>query len=127
MEEGRRVEKITVGTGIDVSTHNGAVDWEKVKKAGVQFAIVRAGFGNTASQQDAKAFCRRSHKVSGKKGQGSGQMRPAGRKLAQKVGGRAHDDGDRQEVAGRDPLDRGQGNSELLDQLRVNDVHGSFI
>ena len=54
MEEGRRVEKITVGTGIDVSTHNGAVDWEKVKKAGVQFAIVRAGFGNTASQQDAR-------------------------------------------------------------------------
>ena len=23
--------------GIDVSTHNGAVDWKKVKKAGVQF------------------------------------------------------------------------------------------
>ena len=40
--------------GIDVSTHNGAVDWKKVKKAGVQFAIVRAGFGNTASQQDAR-------------------------------------------------------------------------
>lgn len=40
--------------GIDVSTHNGTIDWKKVKNDGVSFAIVRAGFGNTASQRDEK-------------------------------------------------------------------------
>lgn len=31
--------------GIDVSVHNGALDWTKLKAAGVQFAIIRAGYG----------------------------------------------------------------------------------
>lgn len=31
--------------GIDASHHNGAVDWKKVKAAGVEFAMLRAGFG----------------------------------------------------------------------------------
>ena len=31
--------------GIDVSTHNGTLDWAKLKAAGVQFAIIRAGYG----------------------------------------------------------------------------------
>ena len=30
--------------GIDVSTHNGTIDWGKVKQSGVKFAIIRAGF-----------------------------------------------------------------------------------
>ena len=30
--------------GIDVSKWNGTIDWDKVKNAGVQFAIVRAGY-----------------------------------------------------------------------------------
>lgn len=30
--------------GIDVSKHNGTIDWQKVKKSGVQFAIIRAGY-----------------------------------------------------------------------------------
>lgn len=29
--------------GIDVSKHNGTIDWQEVKKAGVEFAIIRAG------------------------------------------------------------------------------------
>ena len=29
--------------GIDVSKHNGSIDWEQVKKSGIQFAIIRAG------------------------------------------------------------------------------------
>ena len=33
--------------GIDVSKHNGAVDWDKVARAGIGFAIVRAGYGKT--------------------------------------------------------------------------------
>ena len=31
--------------GIDVSVHNGALDWTMLKAAGVQFAIIRAGYG----------------------------------------------------------------------------------
>lgn len=33
--------------GIDVSKHNGTIDWEKVKKSGVQFAMLRL-FGHVA-------------------------------------------------------------------------------
>ena len=38
--------------GIDVSHHQGKIDWEKVTADGIQFAIIRAGFGNSASQKD---------------------------------------------------------------------------
>jgi len=38
--------------GIDVSVHNGEIDWEKVKAAGVKFAIIRAGLGKYAKQKD---------------------------------------------------------------------------
>ena len=38
--------------GIDVSKHNGTIDWNKVKISGVDFAIIRAGYGNTVSQKD---------------------------------------------------------------------------
>lgn len=31
--------------GIDVSEHNGNIDWAKAKAAGVQFAMIRAGYG----------------------------------------------------------------------------------
>ena len=30
--------------GIDVSTHQGEIDWKAVKNAGVKFAIVRIGY-----------------------------------------------------------------------------------
>ena len=33
--------------GIDVSEHNGALDWAKIKAAGVEFAIVRSGYGTS--------------------------------------------------------------------------------
>lgn len=35
--------------GIDVSKWQGKIDWAKVKAAGVQFAILRAGYGDTLS------------------------------------------------------------------------------
>lgn len=38
--------------GIDISTHQKTVDWKKVKSARVEFAILRAGYGNTPLQQD---------------------------------------------------------------------------
>ena len=40
--------------GIDVSVHNGNIDWNKVKADGIEFAILRAGFGKLASQKDKK-------------------------------------------------------------------------
>ena len=42
--------------GIDVSHHNGTIDWNKVKADGISFAILRAGYGKVASQVDAKFF-----------------------------------------------------------------------
>lgn len=41
------------GKGIDVSKHNGAIEWSKVSKE-VDFAIIRAGYGKEASQKDWK-------------------------------------------------------------------------
>lgn len=41
--------------GIDVSKHNGNIDWAKVKAAGIKYAIIRCGFGDDiASQDDSK-------------------------------------------------------------------------
>lgn len=41
--------------GIDVSVHNGVIDWQKVKATGkVDFAILRAGYGQVISQKDKK-------------------------------------------------------------------------
>jgi GH25 family lysozyme M1 (1,4-beta-N-acetylmuramidase) len=39
--------------GIDVSYAQGSVNWARVKVAGVQFAVLRAGFGNDISQKDS--------------------------------------------------------------------------
>jgi len=38
--------------GIDVSVHNGKIDWQKVRAAGIDFAILRAGYGRLTSQKD---------------------------------------------------------------------------
>lgn len=38
--------------GIDVSKHNGEIDWSKVKSDGIDFAILRAGFGKYDNQKD---------------------------------------------------------------------------
>lgn len=32
-------------TGIDVSEHNGGIDWEEIRRAGIAFAIIRLGWG----------------------------------------------------------------------------------
>lgn len=41
-------------TGIDVSKHQSAIDWKKVKADGVNFAILRAGFGKSITQKDPR-------------------------------------------------------------------------
>ena len=41
--------------GIDVSRHQGYIDWQQVKNAGIDFAIIRCGYGrNTTSQDDVR-------------------------------------------------------------------------
>ena len=42
--------------GIDVSYWQGTIDWAKVKKAGVDFAIIRCGFGSNAKDNDDTKF-----------------------------------------------------------------------
>ena len=38
--------------GVDVSKFQGAIDWKKVKEDGIQFALIRAGYGKETSQKD---------------------------------------------------------------------------
>lgn len=42
--------------GIDVSQWNGDIDWKKVKAAGVDYAIIRCGYGGNSSSQDDPYF-----------------------------------------------------------------------
>lgn len=44
--------------GIDVSNANGVFDWDKAKADGVQFAMIRAGYGSDLVSQDDKQFQR---------------------------------------------------------------------
>lgn len=49
---------IMVLDGIDVSKHQGIIDWQAVKETGkVHFAIIRAGFGRYADQKDPHFEC----------------------------------------------------------------------
>ena len=41
-------------TGIDVSKHQGVIDWQKVKAEGIKFAIIRAGYGMYENQVDSR-------------------------------------------------------------------------
>lgn len=42
--------------GIDVSHHQGTIDWDAVKATGVDFAIIRCGFGSDYVSQDDKQW-----------------------------------------------------------------------
>ncbi len=42
--------------GIDVSYHNGIIDWDKVKADGIEFAILRCGYGRKSVRQIDKQF-----------------------------------------------------------------------
>ena len=44
--------------GIDVSEHNGIIDWEAVKADGIDYAIIRCGYGNNDSSQDDERWLR---------------------------------------------------------------------
>lgn len=40
--------------GIDVSKHQGIIDWKKVKDDGIEFAIIRIGYGGSEPVKDSK-------------------------------------------------------------------------
>ena len=44
--------------GIDVSEHQGTIDWEAVKRSGVDFAIIRCGYGDNYQSQDDAQWAR---------------------------------------------------------------------
>ena len=51
--------KRPVARGIDVSEHNGTINWNAVKNSGqVDFAILRVGYGDDCSYQDDKQWAR---------------------------------------------------------------------
>ncbi|WP_294439921.1 GH25 family lysozyme, partial [uncultured Slackia sp.] len=52
---GMRVEGASA-FGIDVSQWNGDIDWAKVKASGVDYAIIRVGYGGDTSSQDDPYF-----------------------------------------------------------------------
>ncbi len=41
-----------VRKGIDVSVHQGTIDWERVRAQGIDYAIIRCGYGNNITEQD---------------------------------------------------------------------------
>ena len=41
-----------VACGIDVSLWQGEIDWEQVGKSGIDYAMIRAGYGNLSTQRD---------------------------------------------------------------------------
>lgn len=43
---------------IDVSHHNGTIDWESVKAAGIDGVIIRCGYGDNITSQDDEQFKR---------------------------------------------------------------------
>ena len=42
--------------GIDVSKWQGTINWSKVKNAGIDFAIIREGYGKKSPSQVDKKF-----------------------------------------------------------------------
>lgn len=42
--------------GVDVSTHNGKVNWQKAKNTGLDFAMLRCGYGSNIKSQDDAQF-----------------------------------------------------------------------
>lgn len=51
----KRMSKI-IENGIDVSSHNGVIDWQAVKADGVDFAMIRAGRGSGTGSLDPRFY-----------------------------------------------------------------------
>ena len=49
---------------IDVSVHNGVIDWDKVKASGIGGVLMRCGYGSAIESQDDKMFKRNADECS---------------------------------------------------------------
>lgn len=49
--------------GVDISVHNGAVDFAALKAAGIQFVIIRCGYGSDYASQDDERFAENVRKA----------------------------------------------------------------
>lgn len=47
-----KIRNYTTQKGVDISSHNGDVDMEKIKAAGYSFVIIRLGYGDDMESQD---------------------------------------------------------------------------
>ena len=45
-----------IAKGVDVSEHNGVINWERVKNTDVNYAIIRCGYGDNYAYQDDKQW-----------------------------------------------------------------------
>ena len=45
-----------IAKGIDISYHNGTINWDKVKNSDVDFVIIRCGYGDNYTSQDDKKW-----------------------------------------------------------------------
>lgn len=55
------VKKMT--KGVDISVHNGNVDFNALKAAGIQFVIIRCGYGSDFTYQDDERFAENVRKA----------------------------------------------------------------
>ena len=49
--------------GVDISEHNGSVDFQALKNAGIEFVIIRCGFGSDYTNQDDSRFAENVRKA----------------------------------------------------------------
>ena len=49
---GKNVMSGAIAKGIDVSRHNGKINWPKVKAAGIDYVIIRCGYGTNKKRYD---------------------------------------------------------------------------
>lgn len=42
--------------GVDISVHNSSVDFSALKEAGIEFVIIRCGYGSDYTEQDDTRF-----------------------------------------------------------------------
>ena len=48
--------KGALSKGVDVSHHQGQIDWAQVKQTDIEFAIIRCGYGDDVESQDDEYF-----------------------------------------------------------------------
>ncbi|MDO4394007.1 MAG: GH25 family lysozyme [Bacillota bacterium] len=53
---GKGTLKGAVAKGVDVSSHQNTINWQKAKADGVEFAIIRLGYGSDYEEQDDSKF-----------------------------------------------------------------------